>query len=92
MQSLVENLDVDTQDYRPALVFFDAAYWGIFSVQEREDKYYAENNHPEIDPDNIDLVEQTAWNGVEVQEGDIDRLQCPARLSTDTRYDHPEQL
>ena len=56
MQSLVEKCDVDMQDYRPAVVFLNGEYWGIYNLREKISKYYLGYNH-EIDPQNIDLLE-----------------------------------
>lgn len=68
-QSLLKGLDVDIQNYRPALMFFNGEYWGIYSIAEREDKCYLEN-HFGTDPDNVDILAQIAFSGVEIQEGD----------------------
>ena len=68
-QSLVSSLNVDTQYYRPSIVFYNGQYWGIHGIVEREDKYWLKNHHPEIDPDNVDMIQQHP-NYVEVDEGD----------------------
>lgn len=44
MQSLVEPLGtMDTQAYRPSIVYFNGEYWGIHNIRERYDEYYLEN-------------------------------------------------
>jgi len=68
-QSLVRNLDVDTQMFRQSVVFINGQYWGLHAIVEREDKYWIQNHHPEIDPDNLDLIQQHP-NYIEVDEGD----------------------
>lgn len=67
-QSLVSDLDIDYQRYRPGIVFINGAYWGLYSVYEREDKYWLNNHHPEIDKDNLDVIQMI--NVQEVEEGD----------------------
>ena len=69
MQTLVKDLDIDTQLTRQCVVFLNGQYWGLHCLMEREDKYWLQNHHPDIDPDNIDLVQQHPGY-VEVDEGD----------------------
>ncbi|UCH88729.1 MAG: CotH kinase family protein, partial [Thermoplasmata archaeon] len=58
MQSLTKDIDVDTQAYRPAIVFLNGEYWGIYSIREKVNKHYLVT-HYGVDPDNIDLLEPT---------------------------------
>lgn len=67
IQSLVESEDLDTQAYRPSIVFINGEYWGIHNIRERQDKYYLATHHG-VDPDAIDLLEGNA----EVSEGSAD--------------------
>ncbi len=56
MQSLLlHRMDIDMQDARPAVVFLNGTYWGIYNIREKLDKYYIQNNHS-CDPDTIDLI------------------------------------
>src|SRR5699024_11065945 len=46
IQSLVEPLGtVDTQAYRPAVVFLNGEYYGIQNIRERFDEYYFESHY-----------------------------------------------
>ena len=46
MQELVEPLDtVDTQAYRPSIIFINGEYWGIRNIRERYDEYYLSNTY-----------------------------------------------
>ncbi|MEW6155900.1 MAG: CotH kinase family protein [Verrucomicrobiota bacterium] len=56
MQGLVEELGVETQAYRPAIVFLNGEYWGIHNVREAEDKYFLAA-HGGVDPENVDFLE-----------------------------------
>ncbi len=60
-QSLIRHFNVDTQAYRPVIVFLNGEYWGIQNFRERYDRHYLERVYG-VDPDNIDLL--THWNTV----------------------------
>ncbi|MCC5941302.1 MAG: CotH kinase family protein [Balneolaceae bacterium] len=52
---LVSHFNMDTQAYRPAVVYINGEYWGIKNFRERYDRHYLERVYG-IDPDNIDLL------------------------------------
>lgn len=56
MTSLVENWDVETQDYRPAHVYINGDYWGIYNIREKINRYFIEA-HSKTKRDSIDLME-----------------------------------
>ena len=64
-QDLVKHFNVDTQAYRPSIVFINGEYWGIHNIRERYDKYYLERTYG-IDPENIDYLSGAGT----VEEGD----------------------
>lgn len=37
---LVEEFDIETQSYRPTIVFINGEFWGIHNIRDRIDKYY----------------------------------------------------
>jgi hypothetical protein len=41
-QSLIRHFNVDTQAYRPAIIFINGEYWGILNIRERYDRHYLE--------------------------------------------------
>lgn len=46
MQSLIEQCDdLDTQKFRPAILFMNGEYWGIHIIRERYDEYYLSNKY-----------------------------------------------
>lgn len=60
MQSLVESFGtVDTQAYRPAVVFLNGEYYGIQNIRERFDEYYFKT-HYDIDEKDLVILE---YNG-----------------------------
>jgi hypothetical protein len=56
MQTLVNNLDIDYLEYRPATTFINGEYWGIYNIREKISEHYIAYRHG-VDPDNIDLLE-----------------------------------
>lgn len=70
VQSLVAPLPtLDTQAYRPSVVFINGEYYGIQNVRERYDQYYLEN-HYGLDEDAIVILES---NGKLFRGDDKDR-------------------
>lgn len=73
IQTVAQNqMDVDLMDYRPAIVFLNGQYWGITDFREKLDKYYCNNNFPQVDKDNLDMIKQFWPPGheYEIVEGD----------------------
>ena len=61
IQDLVKDRKIDTQSGRPAIVFINGEYWGIYNLQEKYSKtYYSE--HYNLNKNNI----------IVVKEGEID--------------------
>ncbi len=54
--SLVKNWDIDIQDYRPAQVYINGKYWGIYNIREKINRYFIAAHHG-INKDSIDLIE-----------------------------------
>jgi len=55
MQSLVSHTLINTQAYRPVIVFLNGEYWGIYNLRERADEYYLES-HYDLNPEDIVLL------------------------------------
>lgn len=62
------GMDLDLNPYRPVLVYFNAQFLGVYNVREKLDKHYLNEHHPEIDKDNLDLIEEDAI----AHEGDFE--------------------
>lgn len=56
MTGLVEDWDLDKQAFRPAHVYINGKYWGIFNIREKVNRYFIES-HNEVDKDSLDLIE-----------------------------------
>jgi len=65
MQTLISGLNLDTQAYRPAVVFLNGEYWGIMNFRERYDEDYLARTWG-VDPDNVDLLQ----NNMDPKAGD----------------------
>lgn len=59
MSSLVRNLDIDLQAYRPAVMYLNGQYWGIHNIREKVNEDFLEANHG-VPASNIDLLEGNA--------------------------------
>ncbi len=56
MTGLVEEWDLEKQAYRPAHVYINGKYWGIYNMREKINRYFLEA-HTDIDKDSFDLLE-----------------------------------
>ncbi|MCB0522839.1 MAG: CotH kinase family protein [Saprospiraceae bacterium] len=56
MTDLVKKWDLDVQDYRPAHVYINGKYWGIYNLREKINRFYVAGHYP-VDKDSIDLIE-----------------------------------
>lgn len=52
----VQYMNVDCQDYRPAVLFLNGRYWGIHNIREKINEHYAAGNFG-VDPDQVNLLE-----------------------------------
>lgn len=58
--SLLGNLNVDRQGYRPSIVFINGEYWGIMNLREKINEHFLASNHRGVDDDELDLLERNA--------------------------------
>ncbi|MCQ2433563.1 MAG: CotH kinase family protein, partial [Clostridia bacterium] len=56
MQHISASLNVDIQAYRPAMVFFNGEFWGMYNLRERYDTAYFVN-HYGVDEQNLVMLE-----------------------------------
>jgi hypothetical protein len=56
LHSLVEHLPIDTQHYRPSVVYLNGEYWGIHNMRDRQDQHFLET-HYDIPRDEVVIVE-----------------------------------
>ncbi len=72
MQNLVKNFStLDTQNYRPAILFINGRYWGIHNIRESYNKYYFRDKYKIKAKDVVVLFPNRANKGYpDVDEGD----------------------
>jgi CotH kinase protein/Lamin Tail Domain/Chitobiase/beta-hexosaminidase C-terminal domain len=56
MISLVDSWDIEKQDSRPAHVYLNGKYWGIYNIREKVNRHFIADHH-DLDKDSIDLIE-----------------------------------
>ena len=59
--SLANDLDIDHQQYRPAVHYLNGEFWGIQNIREKVNEHFLASNHS-ISADNIDLLELEGVN------------------------------
>jgi len=58
--SLMDNTEVEHQEYRPAAVYINGEYWGIHNLREKVNEEFLASNNPGVDPDELDELEANA--------------------------------
>ncbi|SVB31616.1 uncharacterized protein METZ01_LOCUS184470, partial [marine metagenome] len=72
---LVRGMGLDSQAWRPSVVYLNGHYWGIHNLRERIDRHFLANHHG-IAPDGIDLLQ----NGI--RAGDMEHWKRLEQLFT----------
>ena len=72
MQTLVKDqMDIDWQAYKPAILFLNGDYWGIHAIREKHNEHYLESNYG-INPDEVDILTGNAT----VKQGSAERYEA----------------
>ncbi|HIG28882.1 MAG TPA: hypothetical protein EYQ50_14245 [Verrucomicrobiales bacterium] len=56
MQELIRDTGLDTQAYRPTVVYINGAYWGIYNIREKLNEAYL-LSHYGLEKGHVDLIE-----------------------------------
>lgn len=56
MGSLLDEWDLEKQAYRPAQVYINGEYWGIYNIREKVNRYFIGAHH-DVHKDSLDLIE-----------------------------------
>lgn len=56
IQTLVSDLDIEVQSFRPSILFINGEYWGIHNLREKYDKHYFKS-HFNLLEDEFDLID-----------------------------------
>ena len=68
MTGIATDNNIEKQDFQPSVVFLNGQYWGLMNIREKVNEYFLED-HSEVSSNEIDLVEGTYMNTVQVNEG-----------------------
>jgi hypothetical protein len=60
MTGLLKDWDIDKQAYRPAHVYINGNYWGIYNLREKVNRHFIADHH-DVDKDSIDLLEHRGY-------------------------------
>jgi len=66
LTDLLKPLDLELQNYRASIVFFNGEYWGIHGIREKYDDHYFKY-HFGIEEDNINILN---WV-LQIEEGNV---------------------
>jgi hypothetical protein len=50
------EMDLDYQSYRPAILYINGEYWGIYNIRDKINGDYIASHHPGVDADNVDII------------------------------------
>ena len=84
---LAQQLNLDFMADRPAVMFINGEYWGIYYVKEKPDEHYVED-HYGIESDSVNLFWR--WQG-EVENGQPDRFLAFRQWLADADLSEPKQ-
>ena len=54
--TIVKDWNLDVQAYRPAHVYLNGSYWGIYNIREKINRHFLASHH-DVDKDSINLLE-----------------------------------
>ncbi len=89
MQKLVEHTSVETQYYRPVVVFLNGEYWGIHNIRKRYDHRYFETMY-DLDRDDLVLLEGDAERKEGTREDRRSYLQFRDFVDQEPDMNHPQ--
>ncbi len=72
MQTLVKDIDVDGQAYRPTVIYLNGEYWGILNIREKLNEHYIEAHFGVLE-NNLDMLENN-WNTIHGDRDHFDDL------------------
>lgn len=89
--SLAEDMGMEVQGSRPVIGYINGAYWGIYNLREKLNRYFVAN-HYGVDKDSVNLIEHRQ----DVKQGSIATYQALRKfllnpqnnLSDQKKYDY----
>ncbi|MCF7793223.1 MAG: CotH kinase family protein [Candidatus Cloacimonetes bacterium] len=55
--NLMQDQNIDYQEFQPVIVYLNGDYWGIYNLREKVSEHFVASNNEGVDPDNIDRIE-----------------------------------
>lgn len=71
-QTLMKDMNIDLQAYRPSVVFINGQYWGIHNIREKINEHYVAENY-DLDPDDVNLLKNYPQRPGDVLHGSAER-------------------
>ena len=56
MHGLLEGADLETQAYRPAVVYINGEYFGLYNLREKMNEHYIASHH-DVNPDKLNIIQ-----------------------------------
>ena len=89
MTGLLNDIDVEHQAFKPAIVFINGDYWGIHNIREKVNEHFLAQ-HKNVNPDVADILE---LNGEVIQGNNEDYLSLYSfiennNLAVASNYEH----
>jgi len=93
IEDLVKDWDLDVQGYRPAHLYINGHYWGIYHLREKVNRYFVAS-HSDIDKDSVDLLEHfdTQLHGTRKEYSRMLRFFANHDLSQASNYAAVEKM
>ncbi|MBL9166348.1 MAG: CotH kinase family protein [Verrucomicrobiales bacterium] len=87
MQQLLDGTTLDTQGYRPSVVYINGDYWGIYNLREKITEHHVISHH-DLAPGKVDLIE--GYGSVRAGSGTVynqlRQFLASKNLATGTNY------
>ena len=52
---IAKDLDIETQDFQPIIIFLNGEYWGVHTLRDKIDEHYI-NYEFDVDKDSVDII------------------------------------
>lgn len=89
------HMNVDLQDYRPAVVFLNGKYWGIHNLREKLNEHYIEY-HYNVAEEDLDLIEYSKTPDVSTGDSvayyEMYNFLKNHDLSQEANYEHAKSI
>ena len=89
---MAQQLDMEWQASRPAVLFLNGEYWGVYYVAEKTDERFLED-HLGVNPDSVTIID--VWNDLECGNSDnfyaLRTWMEQADLSDDEQYTYAKE-